>query len=1092
MERERERERREKKKEKEKKRERMAQPFEQVLESLRGIATGKLAQLEERSRDYLNELKSTIEKRVESERVKSKATRAKPSAAASKGRSSKRTATRKGKAALLEDSHGDKENAGDAMQVVEESESEKKTNEQAATGGARRSSRRATKSSTRKALVDANGVDGDAGEAAAAPASTTRTSRRLRSKKATKSGAAPQKQPASGGRVTRSRARQQDKQILETIVETTENEDSTPEQSPEQKLELVKEMENQKKTVSEDKAKVEKSEEIDAEDAPSLASDGQEVAEEEETKRERPVRKQKAKAQGRKKDEAAAAAATDDDKKACEKSVVADVKPSSESARRKSSRKRSSLKPSVAPKSPEVSKADQIGKETTDEQGTAETATKEEESLPVPAALVEKSTKPAETTQKKRGRARTKPRQRAQKQTQALVEDDADNQKSKKARTSGGEAKKPLNKEAQSLATDSSEEVQKTKRTRLSSRMSSEKKQEHDEGLSCAPIQESKDAHSQQVGKVENLDQASDRIDVPESKSDQPVAATDDGCPSNDITSTPTAKEGNDSKKQELSDRPKSKKQDESDKLTPKAEAQPGESKVKDIASKLEGKIKETNNVRISEVLEVEAAATKKAVEQAKSGGLKNMMSLLSPEADESQNDSGTLSRFEQATLSSETSKLEDKPSASLAKPGIVEKASNVITSVASFLPATKKDQPALKSRKPVEVKALKAAEAARKQAAAKLEEKIKRKEAMKDRAIAAREAKQRLEEQKKRQMIMDQQRKEEQMKKRGEEIARKKRERDEEVRKEREEKRRKMEMELQRRKVAEERAHKLMASSAPKNANVLAAKDAREQKHLHKSHKAAPLRSHNVLSANANGSASQPVRSNLLAVKVKPFAAGTNRLPNSNFGGAATKPEFKQPGQSVHYSMKENSNKVVNPLMNKTALNPFQAQKKPAHQLLQENKENKAMAFSFNSKLGGGMVHKTPELKLNHTMTQHTPVMNVNAQKLGVQSYQMTPYRSDSEESDDECRPAKPVPQWAKSKNLSKQLQAQMSADPDEIFKAHETSCSLDDVFKTAKPKPCYKRRGSSGDWNRDRVTWKEEWFYKKAMGYLLSSDTL
>ena len=91
------------------------------------------------------------------------------------------------------------------------------------------------------------------------------------------------------------------------------------------------------------------------------------------------------------------------------------------------------------------------------------------------------------------------------------------------------------------------------------------------------------------------------------------------------------------------------------------------------------------------------------------------------------------------------------------------------------------------------------------------------------------------------------------------------------------------------------------------------------------------------------------------------------------------------------------------------------------------------------------------------------------------------------AEESDDECRPTKPVPQWAKSKNLSRQLHAQSSADPDEIFSLNGkiSTCSLDDVFKTGNPKPCYKRRGSSGNWTNDHLTWKEEWLYKQAMGF-------
>ena len=167
---------------------------------------------------------------------------------------------------------------------------------------------------------------------------------------------------------------------------------------------------------------------------------------------------------------------------------------------------------------------------------------------------------------------------------------------------------------------------------------------------------------------------------------------------------------------------------------------------------------------------------------------------------------------------------------------------------------------------------------------------------------------------------------------------------------------------------------------------------------------------------------------------------------------------------------------------------------------------------FAFNAFAAGSkLAQKTPEVKLgqgpsapftHHTHqahqahhAHHTPAGLVagagasSQRPMGSEneSYQMTPYRSDSDESDDEGRPAKPVPQWARSKNLNRQLRAQLSADPDEIFKAHETTCSLDEVFSTTgKSKPCYKRRGSSGNWLEDRVTWKEEWFYKKAMGYV------
>lgn len=66
----------------------------------------------------------------------------------------------------------------------------------------------------------------------------------------------------------------------------------------------------------------------------------------------------------------------------------------------------------------------------------------------------------------------------------------------------------------------------------------------------------------------------------------------------------------------------------------------------------------------------------------------------------------------------------------------------------------------------------------------------------------------------------------------------------------------------------------------------------------------------------------------------------------------------------------------------------------------------------------------------------------------------------------------------------------SQMYKDPDEVFQQHAKTCSLDDVFRHAERgnggKQDFNRRSSSGNWFEDRVTWKEEMGYKKAMGYI------
>eukprot|EP00884_Botryococcus_braunii_P010461 jgi/Botrbrau1/19416/Bobra.0338s0043.1 len=108
------------------------------------------------------------------------------------------------------------------------------------------------------------------------------------------------------------------------------------------------------------------------------------------------------------------------------------------------------------------------------------------------------------------------------------------------------------------------------------------------------------------------------------------------------------------------------------------------------------------------------------------------------------------------------------------------------------------------------------------------------------------------------------------------------------------------------------------------------------------------------------------------------------------------------------------------------------------------------------------------------------------------VQSYEMSPYRSDSSD-DDSCeddRRRKPVPDWARGRALFGQLLSQAGVDPDEVFQQHSTTCPLDAVFGHTDPqggkKKDLNRRGSSGNWIEDRVTWKEEMAYKRAMGYL------
>ena len=103
--------------------------------------------------------------------------------------------------------------------------------------------------------------------------------------------------------------------------------------------------------------------------------------------------------------------------------------------------------------------------------------------------------------------------------------------------------------------------------------------------------------------------------------------------------------------------------------------------------------------------------------------------------------------------------------------------------------------------------------------------------------------------------------------------------------------------------------------------------------------------------------------------------------------------------------------------------------------------------------------------------------------------SYQMSPYRenSDSEEEDGETRkPRKPIPSWARTDALVPVLKQQAKVDPDEIFPNPSKTCSLDAVFTERAGGSGKSRRSSSGNWFHDRLTWKEELTYKREMGFV------
>ena len=94
----------------------------------------------------------------------------------------------------------------------------------------------------------------------------------------------------------------------------------------------------------------------------------------------------------------------------------------------------------------------------------------------------------------------------------------------------------------------------------------------------------------------------------------------------------------------------------------------------------------------------------------------------------------------------------------------------------------------------------------------------------------------------------------------------------------------------------------------------------------------------------------------------------------------------------------------------------------------------------------------------------------------------------SDSDESDDSgTGPKKKIPDWAQKENLITALKQQYDEngnrlDPDALFPEVET-CDLEAIFD--KKRNRFKKRTSSGNWTKDRVTAAEKLVYKRTMGF-------
>jgi len=100
----------------------------------------------------------------------------------------------------------------------------------------------------------------------------------------------------------------------------------------------------------------------------------------------------------------------------------------------------------------------------------------------------------------------------------------------------------------------------------------------------------------------------------------------------------------------------------------------------------------------------------------------------------------------------------------------------------------------------------------------------------------------------------------------------------------------------------------------------------------------------------------------------------------------------------------------------------------------------------------------------------------------------------SDKEDTDDECeeeqerlRASKVVPAW--SADYKQALAAQDGIDPDSIFSSRVPFCDSDaifpdDLYRQYRQKPPRRKRGSSCQWHKDRLSASEIARYRAKMG--------
>ncbi|KAL2632399.1 hypothetical protein R1flu_017085 [Riccia fluitans] len=134
------------------------------------------------------------------------------------------------------------------------------------------------------------------------------------------------------------------------------------------------------------------------------------------------------------------------------------------------------------------------------------------------------------------------------------------------------------------------------------------------------------------------------------------------------------------------------------------------------------------------------------------------------------------------------------------------------------------------------------------------------------------------------------------------------------------------------------------------------------------------------------------------------------------------------------------------------------------------------------------------PELNIGPKSLATPTVVRKEPEESGPQTYEISPYRPSSDDEEDQPqRPKKQYAWWTSTGNVHKALKVMETQDPDEIFSAKQSSPPFEDfclekVFGTKGSMKVndFSRRGESGDWTNDLNTWEEELQYKIAMGYI------